>query len=590
MKLRWYLHDTHCLTMETGGGKSVPAVEWRSPALRRVSAGWDRAPERHTIDLWLRGALPENGAYETFEMHALRTIADYGLEIGAGTIHDWAWGNAHWEYPGALQLEREEDLGSVGAPDGYTQVAEDEVGTRLRIAAAEADRVRRLRRETSPHRKSSLSGAQGKIALHIDSYGRWQVPTGRSLTTWIVKVENRPDWPGEAGVESVCQRALVHLGLEAAATMAQVIDGIPVVMSQRSDRIVHQGRVVARHQEDWLQAFGRNLGFKSDEHGPALGFKSLYAIMRRYGDETGLRQITRLLAATCAMCNGDLHRKNVALAHGPVDEPFKIRLAPIYDFSSQCGVPRTGDALTIGIAGVVRAWDVREGTWRELAKDCRLDPDETVSTVRDIARRAAEALATARDEARGQDEWKDPQITDRRIEAVIGAVRKYARIVGSVETRGATARPPGRDGFKETSQDYEHRRAVYADALEGVPSDWSEPTLLAAVDRLCRAGDSRAVESARDILGGNTPGARADTIHQWTREAQRSGSPAWVELLDAVRAVCERRKARDGDDSLSEARTAFLEAAVELARIQSERAREDMASPHSRARQDYARG
>ena len=552
-------------------------MEWRSGSLRRVSAGWDRDPERHTIDLWLRGALPENGAYETFEAHALRTIADRGLEIGAGTIHDWAWGNADWEYPGALRLEREEDAGQTREPDGYTHVDAEEVGRRLRQAAEESDRVRRLRRETASHRKSSLSGAQGKIALHIDQHGRWQVPTGRSLSTWIVKVENRPDWPGEAGVESICQRALVHLGLEAAPTTAQVIDGIPVVMSQRSDRVIDQGTVVARHQEDWLQAFGKNLGFRHDEHGPALGFNSLYAIVRRYGDEAELRQITRLLAAACAMCNGDLHRKNVGLAHGPMDQPFRIRLAPIYDFSSQCGVPRTGDALTIGIAGTTRAWDVDERTWRELARECRLDPEETVLTVRETASQAADALATAREEARGDDEWKEPQITDQRIEAVISAARKYAKIVGSVETHKITANPPTREGSRDVWQDYEDCRATYADALVAHPSDWSEPKLLAVVDRLCKAGNSRAVHSARDILEDTEPGVRAGRLHKWTREARGSDSPGWMELIEAVRVVCEKGRMEGGDGLLCEAGTKFLEAAADMARVQSERGRPDTA-------------
>ena len=190
IKLRWYIYDAHCLTMETGGGQTAPSIEWRAEALRQVSAGWDRPPDRRTIELWLRGALPENGNLETFESHALRNIAERGLEIGTGTIHDWAWGNAHWEYPGALRLEREEDAGNARDPDGYNGVSESEIGDRLRRAADEADRV------------------------------------------------------------------------------------------------------------------------------------------------SATRQATRLLAAACAMCNGDLHRKNIALAHGPHDEPFRVRLAPVYDFSS----------------------------------------------------------------------------------------------------------------------------------------------------------------------------------------------------------------------------------------------------------------
>ena len=436
MKIRWYIHDAHCLTVESGGGQTAPSIEWRSGALRRVSAGWDRTPERHTIELWLRGALPENGNLDTFESHALRTIAGRGFEIGTGTIHDWAWGNAHWEYPGALRLEREEDAGRTRDPDGYTRVNQSEIGERLRRAADEADRVRAARARGQPHRKSALSGARGKITLHIDEHGHMLVPTGQSLSTWIVKVENRPDWPGEAGVESVCQRALIHLGLEAAETTAQIIDGSPVVMSKRSDRVLQEDAVVATHQEDWLQAYGRGPGFKDDEHGPDLGFRSLYAIMRRYGDEIATLQTTRLLAAACAMCNGDLHRKNIALAHGAPDEPFRIRLAPAYDFSSQCGVDRTGDNLTIAIAGMTRAWEVDETRWRRLAEECRLDPEETIGTAKETAVRAPDALSAAREEAKRDDEWRNPEVVEQRIESTIKAARKYAEIISTKSERG----------------------------------------------------------------------------------------------------------------------------------------------------------
>ena len=428
MKLHWYIHDEHCVSVETGAGRTTPAIEWRTEALRRVSAGWDRKPDRHTIEVWLRGGLPESGSLETFESHALRTIAERGLEIGTGTIHDWVWGNANWEYPGALRFERGEDAGKNAEPDGHTSLDEAEIGKRLRNAAAEADRVGQARRHHNTDRKCSLSGARGKMAVHIDQDGRIWAPRGRSLSTWIVKIENQPQWPGEAGVESVCQRALTHLDIDAATTRARVIDGVPVVMSRRSDRDLVEGKVVAKHQEDWLQAYGKPPPFKSDDRGPDLGFRSLYAILRRYGDDAQTTQVTRLLAAACAMCNGDLHRKNIGIAHGPPDAPFEAKLAPVYDFSTQCGVPRTGDHLCIAIAGMTRAWDVDQARWRTLAEQCRLDPDETVKTVAETALEAPEALATAREEARRDDEWREPEIVEQRIESTIETALRYAEI------------------------------------------------------------------------------------------------------------------------------------------------------------------
>ena len=544
MKVRWYIHDAHCLTMETGSGRTAPQIEWRSDALRRVSAGWNRPPERHTIERWLRGALPENGNLETFEEHALRTIAERGLEIGTGTIHDWAWGNAEWEYPGALRLEREEDAGRAREPDGYASVNEAEIGERLRRAADEADRVRAARRRPQPHRRSSLSGARGKITLHIDADGRTLAPTGRSLSTWIVKVENRPEWPGEAGVESVCQRTLAHLGLETAPTRARVIDGIPVVMSQRSDRTAQRSTVVATHQEDWLQAWGKGPGFKDDDHGPDHGYDSLYAIMRRYGDEAALGQITRLIAATCALCNGDLHRKNVALAHGPPDEPFRIRLAPVYDFSSQCGAGRTGDNLSIGVAGMIRAWEVDEARWRKLAERCRLDAGQTVAIAKEIAAQAPEALAAAREEGREDDEWKNPEAVERRLESTIKAARRYAQILGVRDAGRRTheapeTTAPGTVAGAESQNDPKAQRAA---RIHNLRTRHHDPAVranahlhLAALAPSANAGARMLEEAvAGDAEIAQDPALKGALVKR-TSEMRGGQSPSWTD--DGIRAV-----------------------------------------------------
>ena len=435
MKLRWLIQGEHCLTVETGAGRVLPGIEWRGTALRRVSAGWNRAPERHTIEHWLLGALPENGSFEAFVRRAQTEFAQREIEVGQGSVHDWVWANADWEYPGAITFEREEDQGKQSEADEHVGVEEAEVGEKLREAADEANRARRLRLRTGRGSKSALSGAQGKIAAHIDENDRMSLPQGRASSTWIIKVESRHDeWPGEAGVESVCERALDYLGIEAANTFARIIDGIPVVMSQRSDRALKDGRVVAVHQEDWLQAYGKSSGWKYDMGGRDSGYASLYAILRRYAEdpERETRQLTRVLAATCAMANGDLHRKNLGLLHSEASERFHVRLAPVYDFSSQCGVPRTGDELQIRIGGMKRAWEVDEARWRLLAGQCRIDEETVLKTVRETAACAPAAIAAAREECRDNDEYRDPKAVERRTDAVIRAAERYARVMGVI--------------------------------------------------------------------------------------------------------------------------------------------------------------
>ena len=432
MKLRWAIHGKHCLTVETGGGRALPEIKWVGEELRRVSTGWNRTPERHAIEHWLRGALPENGRFEVFEQRAQGELAQRDIEIGHGTIHDWVWANANWEYPGAVTFEREEDEGKQSERDEYLGVDEAEIGEKLREAAAEADRGHRRRPRSAGQPKSALSGAQGKIAVHIDENDRMLLPRGRALSTWIIKVENRHEWPGEAGIESVCERALKYLDIETSTTFARIIDSIPVVISQRSDRTLEKRRVVARHQEDWLQAYGKSYRFKYDMEGSDSGYASLYAILRHYAadPERETRQLTRVLAAACAMANGGLHRKNIGLLHSKPSEPLHVGLAPIYDFSSQCAKQKTGDKLSIKIAGMGSASEVDETRWRALADQCKLDHDTVLETVRETASATPAALAAARKECREDNEYGDPETVEERIEAIIHATEHYAGVIG----------------------------------------------------------------------------------------------------------------------------------------------------------------
>ena len=307
---------------------------------------------------------------------------------------------------------------------------------------------------------------------------------------------------------------------------------------------MQQNAVVATHQEDWLQAWGKGPGFKDDDHGPDHGYDSLYAIMRRYGDEAAIGQITRLIAATCALCNGDLHRKNVALAHGPPDEPFRIRLAPVYDFSSQCGARRTGDNLSIGVAGMIRAWEVDEAKWRKLAERCRLDAAQTVATAKEVAAQAPEALATAREEGREDDEWKNPEAVERRLESTIKAARRYAQILrvrdaGRRTHEASETTAPGTVATTESENDPKAQRAA---RIHNLRTQHHDPAVranahlhLAALAPSANAGAQTLEEAvAGDAEIAQDPALKGALVKR-TSEMRGGQSPTWTD--DAITAV-----------------------------------------------------
>ena len=455
MKLRMLLHDELVATLEAGREQlSTPASAIHAPTIERVSVALQSPPDLDILQTWLTDCLPENGAITPFVNRAREAhIRIAGLTNVAHPV-GVLWGNTQAEYPGAIRFEREEHPDLGGEPDRYTMLTDTEIAERLNEAWRTATGTPRGAPERYPDRWISLSGARGKIGLFRDPQSSWGAASGTLLNTWIGKREQDPRLPGEAGIESICQRATALLGIPSARTMSRVFEDEQCVLSERSDRFLdpETGQVTARHQEEFAQACGWPGGLKYEKHDwPGTGaptWEAAYEILRRLSSdpEASAGTLTRILAAAWTMGHVDLHRRNLGFTHGPLDKPKRVELAPVYDFSSGVGIKqRVTYQLAMSIAGQHAFEHIGPIQWIEHARRNNQDPADVIAIVDDVVRDTPEAVATARDSARDEDENIRQGAVDTRAEKLIasaeGTRNRWSQRRSGMRRKGARRLP-----------------------------------------------------------------------------------------------------------------------------------------------------
>lgn len=431
-RLRVLLYGQLAATLDTGGGQlSTPSSVDFTPRIARLSAAWTHEPPLDTLSHWLEACLPENGSRQPFEQRAARLKHDRRLPPTVTAPADLLWANTDAEYPGAVGFEREDEPEETDPADGYVRLSDEDIGRRLHAAWRLATQVHKGRPPSFPERRSSLSGIRGKIGLAKGPDGAWYAAIGRAHNTWIGKRELDDRVPGEAGLESICQRTLAELGLPAAQTLSRVFAGEQAVLSERSDRYLDPatGTVATRHQEEFCQAAGWPSPLKYDwGRANEPRWERAYALLDRWGTDPQREQatLTAILAATWALGHVDLHRRNLGFLHGPPDDPFAISIAPMYDVSSGIGVERKVPfELAIGIA---RQRNPRGPVqWLEHARATDQDLIGTIAIVSGILEDLPDALASARRHACDHDENIQQGSVDHRSDALNTYVARRAK-------------------------------------------------------------------------------------------------------------------------------------------------------------------
>ncbi|HMR94018.1 MAG TPA: HipA domain-containing protein [Microthrixaceae bacterium] len=233
----------------------------------------------------------------------------------------------------------------------------------------------------------SLAGLQDKLVVVATADG-WARPTHGYPSTHILKVDP-PGRPGVVAAEAACLRLARAVGLTSIDADLGSFGGRSVLIVNRFDRTVIDGRVRRTHQEDLLHALGIPLdGVRgrakyqpSGTVGPPSWWHAADLLDSHARDPLAeLDALVRAVAFTTVIGNADCHAKNVAftIADGAV------RLAPLYDTVPTALWPDLRSSAALAVNDVVDAGAITVDDVVAEARRWRLSPERSRPAVIDL--------------------------------------------------------------------------------------------------------------------------------------------------------------------------------------------------------------
>ena len=244
----------------------------------------------------------------------------------------------------------------------------------------------------------SLAGVQKKTAL-LKWKGTWQIPLGDTPTTHIIKpamgkMANGLDMSSSVHNEYFCMKLCSELGLDVAQVDLENFAGEIVLVVTRFDRVIEEGNICRKPQEDMCQALGyfSNKKYQADG-GPSV--EDLVSILQTsVSRQVDLETLFRSLVVFFVLGGVDGHGKNYSIQY--VRQGHK--LAPLYDILSIFSTLEKEKiihgkykmAMGIGKSNHYRADKVKRKHFLESAEICQVPPkraeeviDEVLSCIKD---------------------------------------------------------------------------------------------------------------------------------------------------------------------------------------------------------------
>lgn len=330
------------------------------------------------------------------------------------------------ECAGAVQFvspERADQWLAGKVPEGVNWMKEDELAERISDLAKDHAQARRLGDEG----QFSLAGAQAKTGLCLDRDSqRWGIPRGAIPTTHILK-PNVGSSEGYELNEHYCLRLARQLGFQTARSWTERIGGIPVIIIERFDRAIIEGRAIRVHQEDCCQSLARIPELKyQNQGGPSAG--DIFELIRNHSTRLS-EDVDRFLDALLynwLIGGTDAHAKNFGflLAGGG-----QTRLAPLYDISSCLPYPREippkKAKLAMKAGGEYLLHKIGARQWEKAADEWRFDRqavrERLIMVASGIISSARDVADTICDEGEASEDMLTPltEAISRRAESCL---------------------------------------------------------------------------------------------------------------------------------------------------------------------------
>jgi serine/threonine-protein kinase HipA len=208
--------------------------------------------------------------------------------------------------------------------------------------------------------------------------------------------------------------------------------GRTYLLAQRYDRTLAADRWRRLHQEDFCQALGKLPSAKYETNhsglaGPTLA--DMFALARAHLAAIDLLRLLDTVELNVLVCNTDAHAKNYAV----MIKGNGACLAPVYDVMCAEVWEHVTENLAQGIGGARRGDTLRAAHWRQLARDCGLNPGQVRERVRALAQAALSEAESAAAEVGAMPAGSHPVLQAARA----AVERRARRILAQLAERSA---------------------------------------------------------------------------------------------------------------------------------------------------------
>lgn len=294
--------------------------------------------------------------------------------------------------------------------------------------------------------RMSLAGAQPKLLLaRIDD--RWSEPLEGAPSTHILKPA--VTWPYSAHNEALVMTLAHAVGLTDRVVWIEDVQGTAVLVAERYDRDVREGKITRLHQEDMCQATGLRPAEKYRIGRPS---ERMARLLRQFTDSprTEIERLLRHLAFRIVVGDEDGHGKNysVLLNEGAVT------LAPMYDSLCTLVYPELSGKMAAPVGNQVNLAKINRAALVDEAKAMGIPQREAETGLDELS----SALRTAIDslEAHLTEGWPSERITE--------VIRARLDRLDSGQPLGLASEGAGRPGRTFDDATLYRQSALSADA------------------------------------------------------------------------------------------------------------------------------
>ena len=277
--------------------------------------------------------------------------------------------------------------------------------------------------------RMSLSGAQDKMTVFIDSNGTLFLPLGAAPSSHIIKpsVNHRNDIQNTAINEAMVMMIAKEVGLDVAEVRyASELDAVVVT---RYDRVIDEDNWLRRlHQNDICQILSIPSGKKYEsEGGPSLQvcFKSV--LERSARPAADKKRLIEWVVFNVLVGNMDGHAKNLSL----MTVGNRTKLSPFYDMICTAVYPNLSQKFAFKIGGENRPKWMMPRHWDRFASETGTNPQLVKKIMADIIMRVECALPIVTERLRLCISKPDELLMIDNIEKVI--VRSLTEMKGKLK-------------------------------------------------------------------------------------------------------------------------------------------------------------